>query len=91
MIVVFGSINLDIFFRCSRLPQPGETLLCPRAETAPGGKGANQALAARRAGARVALAGKVGRDAFAQHALYCWPGTVWIAVKTCLSSLTAMP
>lgn len=69
MIVVFGSINLDIFFRSARLPAAGETLLCPRAETGPGGKGANQALAARRAGAKVALFGKVGRDAFAQEAL----------------------
>ena len=36
MIVVFGSLNLDIFFRCERLPATGETLLCEEAETAPG-------------------------------------------------------
>ena len=69
MIVVFGSVNLDIFFRSDRLPEAGETLLCPGAETGPGGKGANQALAARRAGAKVVFYGKVGRDAFAQEAL----------------------
>ena len=69
MIVVFGSINLDIFFRCGRLPRTGETLLCDEAETAPGGKGANQALAAARDGARVHMAGAVGRDPFADEAL----------------------
>ena len=69
MIVVFGSINLDIFFRCGRLPATGETLLCDAAETAPGGKGANQALAAARDGARVHMAGAVGRDPFADEAL----------------------
>jgi ribokinase len=68
MIVVFGSVNLDIFFRCARLPEAGETLLCRTAETAPGGKGANQALAAARDGAEVSLVGAVGRDAFADEA-----------------------
>ena len=65
MIVVFGSLSLDIFFRCGRLPATGETLLCDEAETAPGGKGANQALAAARDGALVHMVGAVGRDAFA--------------------------
>lgn len=69
MIVVFGSINLDIFFRCARLPEAGETLLCRTAEMAPGGKGANQALAAARDGAKVALVGAVGCDDFADEAL----------------------
>lgn len=69
MIVVFGSLNLDIFFRCERLPATGETLLCGGAETAPGGKGANQALAAARDGAEVHMVGAVGRDAFAEEAL----------------------
>ena len=66
MILVFGSINLDIVFRCPRLPGAGETLLVPRAEVAAGGKGANQALAAARDGATVALFGAVGRDFFAE-------------------------
>ncbi len=45
MIVVFGSINIDLFTRVERLPAPGETALGPRLKIAPGGKGANQALA----------------------------------------------
>jgi ribokinase len=69
MIVVFGSINLDFLYRVDRLPGPGETVLAASAATAAGGKGANQALAARRAGADVLLAGSVGRDANADPAL----------------------
>jgi len=65
MIVVFGSINLDLVARVPRLPRPGETLRGTTFAALPGGKGANQALAARRAGADVALVGAVGRDAFA--------------------------
>lgn len=69
MIVVFGSINLDLVARVSRMPQPGETLAGSAFAMFPGGKGANQALAARRAGAQVAMYGAVGRDAFAEPAL----------------------
>ena len=69
MIVVFGSINLDLVARVARLPRPGETLAGERFATYPGGKGANQALAARRAGADVMMAGRVGNDAFATPAL----------------------
>lgn len=69
MIIVFGSINLDIATRVPRLPAPGETVLGGAYQLAPGGKGANQALAARRAGARVRLVGSVGTDDFAQPAL----------------------
>lgn len=69
MIVVFGSINLDLLFPLDRLPGPGETLLGPAMHASPGGKGANQALAARRDGAEVAMAGAVGRDGFADAAL----------------------
>jgi len=69
MIVVFGSINLDLTFPLDALPGPGETRLGPTLRTGAGGKGANQALAARRDGAAVALAGAVGRDAFAAPAL----------------------
>ena len=69
MIVVAGSINLDLVARVSRFPQPGETLAGLDFTSSPGGKGANQALAARRAGADVALIGAVGDDAFAAPAL----------------------
>ena len=69
MIVVFGSINLDLTARVPHLPRAGETLLGSAFSTSAGGKGANQALAARRAGSMVALHGAVGRDAFADASL----------------------
>ena len=69
MIVVFGSINVDFVTRVARIPRPGETSLGPGYAVIPGGKGANQALAARRAGAPVILAGAVGRDPFAEIGL----------------------
>lgn len=69
MITVIGSINLDLIANVPRLPSPGETVPGTRFETAPGGKGANQALAARRAGAEVRMVGAVGLDAFADEAL----------------------
>lgn len=69
MIVVFGSINADLVANVATLPREGETQLARGFAIHAGGKGANQALAARRAGADVALAGAVGRDDFAQGAL----------------------
>lgn len=69
MIVVFGSVNLDLVVRVERFPEPGETIAGSSFALLPGGKGANQALAARRAGAEVAMAGAVGTDAFATTAL----------------------
>ena len=63
-IVVVGSINLDLVTLAPRFPGPGETLLGSRFFTAPGGKGANQAVAAARLGAEVTLVGALGRDAF---------------------------
>jgi len=69
MIVVFGSINIDLVTPVERLPGPGETVLGPGYALHPGGKGANQALAARRAGADVVLIGATGRDRFADAAL----------------------
>src|SRR5438067_6586172 len=69
MILVFGSINIDVLVPVPRLPLPGETVLGGDYVLLPGGKGANQALAARRAGANVTLAGTVGEDAFAGAAL----------------------
>lgn len=69
MVVVFGSVNLDLVARVARIPAPGETLTGSAFAMNPGGKGANQALAARRAGADVALHGAVGGDDFAKAAL----------------------
>jgi len=68
-IVVVGSSNTDLIARLDRLPQPGETRLSSSFETAAGGKGANQAVAAARAGGRVSLVARVGRDAFGDQAL----------------------
>jgi ribokinase len=69
LIIVVGSINLDLIATVERLPGPGETVSGGDFSTAPGGKGANQALAARRAGAEVRMIGAVGKDAFATEAL----------------------
>jgi len=69
VIHVIGSINLDLIATVSRLPKPGETVAGDRFSSAPGGKGANQALAARRAGAAVTMTGAVGDDAFSASAL----------------------
>ena len=69
MITVFGSINMDLVATTPRLPKPGETVPGTGFATAAGGKGANQALAARRAGASVRMVGAVGRDEFAAPAL----------------------
>lgn len=69
MITVFGSINMDLIASTPRLPKPGETVAGTGFSTAAGGKGANQALAARRAGSAVRMIGAVGRDEFADPAL----------------------
>ncbi len=71
MITVIGSINLDLIATVDRLPAPGETVMGSAFKTAPGGKGANQALAAARAGAQVRMIGAVGKDSFANDALAC--------------------
>jgi len=68
-IVVIGSVNLDIVATAPCLPAAGETVTDAMLARYPGGKGANQALAARRLGADVALIGRVGKDAEADAAL----------------------
>ncbi|MER9277596.1 ribokinase [Mesorhizobium sp. M0522] len=69
MIVVIGSINLDLIASVDRLPGPGETVRGSGFATAPGGKGATPARAAARAGAKVRMVGAVGKDSFASDAL----------------------
>ena len=64
MIVVFGSIGVDVVTRVERFPRPGETVACDGYDVVPGTKGANQALAARRAGARVVHVATRGTDPF---------------------------
>jgi ribokinase len=68
-IVVLGSSNTDMILRVPRIPRPGETILGDRFATAAGGKGANQAVAAARAGGTVSLIARVGSDAFGDQAL----------------------
>ena len=64
IIVVLGAIQMDLIGIAPRLPAPGETLVGERFYTAPGGKGANQAVAAARPGAHVRMVGRVGNDVF---------------------------
>ncbi len=64
MIVVVGSLNVDLVVRVPRFPAAGETLLGGDYARHPGGKGANQAVAAARAGARTRMVGRVGNDDF---------------------------
>ncbi|SDD59735.1 PfkB family carbohydrate kinase [Belnapia rosea] len=68
-LIVFGSVAADLVFTLPELPVPGHTVLAPGYQALPGGKGANQAVAAARDGAQVAFAGAVGADAMAEVAL----------------------
>lgn len=68
-VVVVGSVNLDIVAVADRLPTPGETVTDAQLHRYPGGKGANQALAAARLGAEVSLVARVGKDSAAEEAL----------------------
>jgi ribokinase len=68
-IAVVGSVNLDFVATAEKLPAPGETVTGATLARHPGGKGANQALAARRMGGRVTLCGRVGRDEMANEAI----------------------
>jgi ribokinase len=68
-ILVVGSLNMDLVVQMPAIPRPGETLLGGRFATFPGGKGANQAVAAARLGSHVSIVGKVGGDAFGEQML----------------------
>lgn len=63
-IIVVGSLNMDLVIKTDRMPLPGETIPGHDFQTIPGGKGANQAVAAARLGSRVVMAGRVGDDDF---------------------------
>jgi ribokinase len=67
-VVVLGSVNADLVLRCSHMPIPGQTVHGRDFQTLPGGKGANQAVAAARLGASVSFIGCVGDDAFGRQA-----------------------
>lgn len=66
-IAVVGSLNMDLVTRAQTIPIPGETVIGGDLETVPGGKGANQAVAAARSGAQVSMVGHVGTDVFADR------------------------
>ena len=68
-IVVVGSLNMDLVVQVPTIPAPSETVLGDNFATIPGGKGANQAVAAARLGAKVSLSGRVGNDAFGKQLL----------------------
>jgi ribokinase len=63
-VVVLGGLNMDLIVQVQRLPKPGETVSGDSLMRAPGGKGANQAVALARLGAQVTMVGRVGRDSF---------------------------
>lgn len=92
-VLVIGSSNTDLVIRASKLPVPGETVLGGAFFTAAGGKGANQAVAAARAGAEVAFIACIGRDDFGERARLGFQregiDTQWIASDPVLASGTA--
>ncbi len=89
-VLVIGSSNTDLVIRTSKLPTPGETVLGGTFFTAAGGKGANQAVAAARAGAQVTFIACIGRDDFGEQALLAFQregiDTRWIASDPRLAS-----
>ena len=68
-ILVVGSLNMDVIASTQRVPNAGETVIGQKFQTAPGGKGLNQAVQCARLGADVTMAGKVGNDDFGKKLL----------------------
>ena len=79
-VVVVGSANVDVVLGVRAIPRPGETTLATSSERHPGGKGANQAVAAARDGARTTFVGALGDDAGAQIVLDAFAGAVDVSV-----------
>ena len=71
VVAVVGSINMDLVVKTAELPGAGQTVRGKGSSSIPGGKGANQAVAAARLGAQVHMIGKVGGDDFGEHLLMC--------------------
>lgn len=70
MVIVFGSLNIDLVLKVSSQPAVGETVLTPTYDWFPGGKGANQAIACSRSGVKTAMIGQIGDDGFGTRILY---------------------
>ncbi|MCW5776880.1 MAG: ribokinase [Phycisphaeraceae bacterium] len=91
-VCVVGSINMDLVVRTPRLPAPGETILGGPFETFPGGKGANQAVAAARMGARVSMVGRIGADDYGQslRAMFVREGVDATAIRATAGTATGV-
>ncbi len=91
-VCVVGSINMDLVVRTPRLPAPGETILGGPFETFPGGKGANQAVAASRMGARVSMVGRIGADDYGQsmRAMFVREGVDATAIRATAGTATGV-
>lgn len=93
-IVVVGSINMDLVVRGDRFPVAGETRLAESLQTYPGGKGANQAVAAARLGCQTSLIGALGADSFGpqlrQHLIANQVDTTAVSIETSCSSGVAI-
>lgn len=91
-VCVVGSINMDLVVRTPRLPAPGETILGGPFETFPGVKGANQAVAAARMGARVSMVGRIGADDYGQtlRALLVREGVDATAIRATAGTATGV-
>ena len=91
--LVFGSMNMDLSICCSRIPAAGETIDGDSFITNPGGKGANQAVAAARMGAPVIMVASVGDDTFGSVLVGCLEGadidTSFVRVETNVPTGTA--